>query len=117
VLGQVFEWSALHQQELLADWALVTAQQLPGADSAAGAGWLDDYPLCDISAVEIRGHYRLRLTFSEGLVGDVDLSHLVGREGVFTSLYDPMFFAQVRVDLGIATITWPGRADLAPELL
>lgn len=28
-LGQVFEWAALHQQELLADWALVTAHELP----------------------------------------------------------------------------------------
>ena len=28
-LGQVFEWAALHQDELLADWELVTAHQLP----------------------------------------------------------------------------------------
>ena len=29
VLGQVFEWAAIHQQELLADWALVSAHQPP----------------------------------------------------------------------------------------
>ena len=29
VLGQVFEWAALHQGELLADWDLVTAHQVP----------------------------------------------------------------------------------------
>jgi len=29
VLGQVFEWAALHQDELLNDWKLVTAHQLP----------------------------------------------------------------------------------------
>ena len=28
-LGQVFEWAALHQEELPADWALVTANQIP----------------------------------------------------------------------------------------
>lgn len=30
-LGQVVEWAVLHQQELLADWALVAAHQLPAA--------------------------------------------------------------------------------------
>jgi hypothetical protein len=28
-LGQVVEWAVLHQQELLADWGLVAAHQLP----------------------------------------------------------------------------------------
>ena len=32
--------------------------------------------LHDVFDVEVLGHYRLRLTFSDGLVGDVDLSHL-----------------------------------------
>ena len=29
VLGQVFEWAALHQTELLADWKLVTERKSP----------------------------------------------------------------------------------------
>ena len=29
VLGQVFEWAALYQDELLADWALVAKHQMP----------------------------------------------------------------------------------------
>jgi len=29
VLGQVFEWAALHQGELLADWELVTDHEIP----------------------------------------------------------------------------------------
>ncbi len=74
-------------------------------------------PLYDVCDVEVLGHYRLRLTFSDGLVGDVDLSHLAGWEGVFTALHDPVFFAQVRVDPEIGTITWPGGVDLAPEVL
>lgn len=40
--------------------------------------------LSDVCDVEVLGHYRLRLTFSDGLVGDVDLSHLAEWEGVFT---------------------------------
>jgi hypothetical protein len=73
--------------------------------------------LYDVCGVEVLGHYRLRLTFSDGLVGDVDLSHLSTWEGVFTSLRDPTFFAQVRVDPETGTITWPNGVDLAPEVL
>jgi len=73
--------------------------------------------LHDVTDVQVLGHYRLRLKFSDGLVGDVNLSHLRGRGGVFESLRDPEYFAQVRVDPEIGTITWPGGADLAPEVL
>ena len=72
--------------------------------------------LYDVTDVEVLGHYRLRLTFSDGLVGDVDLSHLSEWEGVFTSLRDPTFFARVQVDPDTGTITWPNGADLAPEV-
>jgi len=74
-------------------------------------------PLFDVTAVEVLGHYRLRLTFTDGLVGDVDLSHLAELGGVFTPLHDPAVFAQARVDPDIGTVTWPGGADLAPEVL
>ena len=73
--------------------------------------------LHDVSGVEVLGHYRLRLTFSDGLVGDVDLSHLRGAGGVFAPLQNPAFFAEVRVDPEIGTISWPGGIDLAPEVL
>jgi len=74
-------------------------------------------PLHDVTDVQILSHYQLRLTFSDGLVGDVDLSYLRRRGGVFESLRDPEYFAQVRVDPEIGTITWPSGADLAPEVL
>jgi Protein of unknown function (DUF2442) len=73
--------------------------------------------LHDVTDVQVLGHYRLRLTFSDGLAGDVDLSHLRSRGGVFESLRDPECFAQVRIDPEIGTITWPSGADLAPEVL
>ena len=73
--------------------------------------------LHDVTDVQVLGHYRLRLTFSDGLVGDVDLSHLRERGGVFESLRDPECFAQVRLDPEIGTIAWPSGADLAPEVL
>lgn len=39
------------------------------------------------------------------------------REGVFTPLHDPGYFAQVRVDPEVGAISWPNGADLAPEVL
>ena len=74
-------------------------------------------PPCDVTGAEILGHYRLRLTFSDGLVGDVGLSDLRDWGGVFTPLRDPDTFAQVRVDPETGTIAWPDGADLAPEVL
>jgi hypothetical protein len=76
------------------------------------AAWLPD-----VRDVEVLSQYRLRLTFSDGLVGDVDLWHLSEWDGVFADLRDPAFFALVRVDSEIGTVAWPNGADLAPEVL
>lgn len=72
--------------------------------------------LVDITDVEVVGEYRLRLSFADGTVGDVDFS---GREwrGVFASLRDPAEFARVEVDAESGTIGWPGGLDMAPEPL
>lgn len=72
--------------------------------------------LVDITGVEIIGAYRLRLSFADGTVGDVDFS---AREwsGVFVPLKDPDYFACVEVDPEAGTIAWPGGLDMAPEPL
>lgn len=72
--------------------------------------------LVDITAVEVVGTYRLRLSFVDGTVGDVDFS---GRDwrGVFEPLRDPNYFARVEVDPEAGTITWPDGLDMAPEPL
>ncbi len=69
-----------------------------------------------MTGVELIGEYRLRLTFADGTVGDVDFS---GRtwNGVFEVLRDPAYFAQVRVDPQAGTISWPDGLDMAPEPL
>ena len=54
--------------------------------------------LVQVTNVEVLGHYRLRLGFSDGLVRDVDLTRLGERGEVFVPLRDPDYFAQVRVD-------------------
>jgi hypothetical protein len=72
--------------------------------------------LFDVTAVEIIGDHRLRLSFEDGTVGDVDFS---GREwrGVFEPLRDPSYFARVELDPEAGTIAWPDGLDMAPEPL
>jgi Protein of unknown function (DUF2442) len=72
--------------------------------------------LHDVIAVEVSGEYRLRMTFDDGTVGEVDFA---GREwwGVFEPLRDPDYFARVAVDAEAGTVTWPNGADMAPEPL
>ena len=70
----------------------------------------------DITAVVVVRHGVLKLTFADGLSGEVDV---LGR------MYGPVFenartregFAQVVVDRESGTIVWPGGADLAPDTL
>ena len=64
------------------------------------------------------GGYRLRLTFDDGVAGDVDLeSRVVGRGGVFDALQDPEFFRRVAVHPELRTIVWPNDVDFCPDVL
>lgn len=73
-------------------------------------------PLVDITEVEVIDEYRLRLTFEDGTVGDVDFSRRQW-QGVFEPLADPAYFARVEVDAEAGTIVWPDGPDMAPEPL
>src|ERR1700683_1647369 len=65
--------------------------------------------------LDVLEDYRLRLTFDDGLTGDVDLSNLLDAGPVFQPLRDPRFFAQVYIDPKTRTVAWPGGIDLDPE--
>lgn len=69
-----------------------------------------------VVSVEPLAGYRLRLSFSDGVTGEVDLSDIVG-EGVFQALRDPAEFAKVQVDPETHTVAWPGGIDLCPDSL
>jgi hypothetical protein len=73
-------------------------------------------PLVHITDVEVIGDHELRLTFEDGVVGDVAFDDGEWR-GVLSPLRDPAFFAQVRVDEQLGTVAWPRDLDLAPEPL
>lgn len=61
-------------------------------------------------------NYRVWIRFDDGLEGEVDLSHLVGK-GVFEAWKSDDFFNQVRVDSKSHTLTWGEDIDLDPYVL
>ena len=72
--------------------------------------------LVDVVEVAVIGEFQLRLTFSDGTVGDVDFRRHDWR-GVLEPLRDPAYFALVAVDPEAGTIAWPNGVDMAPEPL
>ena len=66
--------------------------------------------------MEPLGDYVLRLTFSDGLVRELDFGGILDG-GVFEPLTEPGFFAQVSVDEVAGTIVWPNGVDLDPDVL
>ncbi len=73
----------------------------------------------EITAVEHLGGYRLRLSFADGVVAEVDLADRVGSAvgPMLAPLSDVSYFARVAVDVDLGTVVWPNGADLAPDVL
>ena len=69
-----------------------------------------------IVSVKPLPNYRVRVHFSDGVEGEVDLSDMLGK-GVFAIWNDPEKFAQVSIDPQTHTLTWPGGIDLCPDAL
>jgi hypothetical protein len=70
----------------------------------------------DIAAVVVVDHGVLRLTFADGLTGDVAVLERM-RGPVFADARTPAGFAAAAVDTETGTVVWPGGADLAPDTL
>ena len=73
-------------------------------------------PVDLLAAQPLSGH-RLQLRFADGCEGVVDLAPHLKFSGVFEPLKDPVYFAKVRVDPELGTVTWPNGADLDPDVL
>ncbi len=69
-----------------------------------------------VTGAEVRGPYTLEVIFADGTRRVVDLEPQLHGE-VFAPLWDPAFFAQVRVDKELGTVVWPNGADFSPEFL
>ena len=63
-----------------------------------------------------RKEYKVWIRFDDGLEGEVDLSHLVGK-GVFSAWDSIEFFNSVEIDPQTDTLAWPNGVDLDPYVL
>jgi hypothetical protein len=70
----------------------------------------------DITAVAVVRHGVLRLTFADGLAGEVEVLERM-RGPVFDQARTPAGFVKATVDVETGTVVWPGGADLAPDTL
>jgi len=73
-------------------------------------------PVLRVTDVEPLDDHRLRVSFNDGVVRDVDCTFLF-RGALGEPLCDPEYFKQVRVDEEGGTVVWPNGLDPAPELL
>ncbi len=81
---------------------------------------IDPLP-CEIIKVTdvqpLEGH-RIRATFSDGAVKEIDLSEVLERGSVFALIRDRRdIFEQVRINPETQTVEWPDGVDLDPEVL
>jgi hypothetical protein len=61
---------------------------------------------------------RIRATFNDGAIKDIDLSALLAAGGVFAPIHERReLFEQVAVNPESGTVEWPGEVDLDPEVL
>jgi Protein of unknown function (DUF2442) len=70
----------------------------------------------DITAVAVVNHGTLKLTFADGLSGEVDVLDRM-RGPIFEGARTTEGFVRVMVDRETGTVVWPGGADLAPDTL
>lgn len=71
-----------------------------------------------VTEVEPLDGYRIRATFSDGAIKEIDLGELLTVGGVFEPICQRReVFEQVRVNPESRTVEWPGEVDLDPEVL
>ncbi len=69
-----------------------------------------------IIACKPLANYYLWIRFADGLEGEVDLNHLVGK-GIFKAWHSIEFFNQVHIDPISDTVAWGEDIDLDPYVL
>lgn len=70
-----------------------------------------------IDRITVRPNQQLLLQYAGGEEVLVDFQSVIERGGVFASLADPQFFAQVKVGERGRYIEWPGNLDFCADAL
>ena len=73
------------------------------------------WQLNDVTSIEYRQGYTYRITFDDGMSGDVDFTEYLSLGPIFVPLRELSYFRQARIEGG--TTAWPNGADVAPETL
>ena len=70
-----------------------------------------------VTEAEALPDYRLRVRFSDGSEGEVDLNAFIEADSrsIVRALRDPSVFSAIRVEMD--TVVWENGLDLAPEFL
>lgn len=71
-----------------------------------------------VAHLEVQPGFRLKLRFSDGFEGVLDLADFVSSDlsgTVFERLPDESYFRQARIEFG--AVTWPGDIDMAPDAM
>jgi hypothetical protein len=71
--------------------------------------------LARVTNVELLDVRSLRVTFSDGIVRELDFADAL--PGVLTAIDDDETFAAVTVDPVAGTVAWPNGIDLDPDVL
>jgi len=70
-----------------------------------------------IASVEVLDGHRVRLGFTDGTHGDVDLAPYLNGPVFQPLVRDRRMFEAVAVDPELRTIVWPNGADMDPDVL
>jgi hypothetical protein len=70
-----------------------------------------------IDSITVHPNQQLLLHYAGGVEALVDFKSVIERGGVFASLAEPQFFAQVKVGERGRFIEWPGELDFCADAL